>query len=132
MGLLKAILDHLKGHPSEYILLLIVSTGLGWQVKAMADFWVNAKIAKEVAIQVAPVQSQMVGLQGDVSAIKQGLGDLISSSKQREILETKTLLCYSPGDARLVRQYEDLQEQYTKLTGHRYEPPGCDVLRKPS
>jgi len=130
--LLKAILDHLKGHPAEYLLLLIVVFGFGWQASAVADFWVDTKIKKLVAEETMPLKAQMSGVQTDLNGLKDGLTDLRSRSLKREILEIRTLLCYSPGDVRLIRNYEDSQELYQELTGQRFEPPPCDVLKRPS
>ena len=127
---LKLVLDHLKGNPLEYLLLLIVAVGIGWKGSSIADIYVHDRIIGAVDQQMIPVNAKMNGLQSDVSSIKGGLDDLIESGIKRDIIEIKTLLCYSPGEPRLVRQYEDLQERFEAKSGHRYDPPGCDVLRK--
>lgn len=130
--LMKAIFDHLKGHPTEYLLLLIVVFGAGWQASAMADFWVDGKIKKVVAEEAGPLKAQVMNVQKDMDSLKEGLTDLRARSLKREILEIRTLLCYSPGDTRLIRNYEDAQELYEDLTGQRFEPPSCDILKRPS
>lgn len=130
--LLKAILDHLKGHPAEYMLLLIVVFGFGWQASAVADFWVDGKIREVVTQETGPLKAQVSNVQKDMDLLKDGLTDLRARSLKREILEIRTLLCYSPGDARLIRNYEDAQELYQDLTGQRFEPPPCDILKRPS
>jgi hypothetical protein len=127
---LKAILDHLKGNPLEYVLILIVVFGIGWQGSSLADVWLAKRIDREVAEEMQPHLVQMNSLSTDVAEIKQGLDGLILSSIKRNIVEVKTLLCYSPGDPRLVRQYEELQADFEGMMGRRYEAPGCEVLKK--
>ena len=128
---LKAILEHLKGHPAEYLLLLLITFGIGWQASAMADFWVDGKIKRVVAAETVGLKTQVGEVQKDLANIQGGLDDLLARSLKREIVEIRTLLCYSPGDVRLIRSYEDTQERYQDITGHRFEPPGCDILRRP-
>lgn len=128
---LKVILDHLKGHPLEYVMLLLIMFGVGWQGSSIADEWMAKRIATEVRREIAPTQAQMVSLAVDVKGIKSGLDNLIVSSLKRSIIEVKTLLCYSPGDQRLVQQFEEMQGDYEGLVGRRYEAPGCDVLKRP-
>lgn len=130
--LLKAIFGHLKGHPAEYLLLLIVVFGVGWQASSFADSWANVKIKEVVAEEAGPLKLQVQNVQKDMDALKDGLTDLRARSLKREILEIRTLLCYSPGDRRLIQSYEDAQELYVDLTGARFEPPPCDVLKRPS
>ena len=129
--LLKSIFDHLKGHPAEYLLLLIIVFGVGWQASSVADVYVNGKVVKVVLEETAPIKAQVAGVQKDLGQIKGSLDDLLARSLKREIIEIRTLLCYSPGDTRLIRSYEDTQERYQAITGVRYEPPTCDVLRRP-
>lgn len=130
--LLKAVLDHLKGHPAEYLLLLVVVFGVGWQASAVADLYVDGRVREIVAEEAGPLKAQVSNVQTDLNALKDGLDDLRARSLKREILEIRTLLCYSPGDRRLIQNYEDAQELYQDLTGARFEPPTCDVLKRPS
>ena len=130
--MLKAILDHLKGHPAEYLLLLIVVFGFGWQASAVADFWVDGKIKKVVAEEAGPLKLQVQNVQKDLDALKEGLSDLRARSLKREIIEIRTLLCYSPGDTRLIRNYEDAQELYQDLTSSPDDAPkplACSPVR---
>lgn len=130
--LLKAIFDHLKGHPAEYLLLLLVVFGIGWQASSVADVYVNGKVQEIVIKETGPLKAQVSSVQSDLDTLKNGLNDLRARSLKREILEVRTLLCYSPGDVRLIRNYEDAQELYQELTGTRFEPPPCDILKRPS
>lgn len=131
MGWLKLFTDHLKGHPLEYIAVMLGVFGLGVAAQAIATEWLNRRIGIEVQEEIKPHLDQMASLTVDVSQIKQGLDNLILASIKRNIVEVKTLLCYSPGEPRLVRQYEELQEDYEGMMGRRYDAPGCDVLRRP-
>lgn len=130
--LLKAIFEHLKGHPAEYLLLLLVVFGIGWQASSVADVYVNGKVKEIVIQETGPLKQQVASVQSDLDTLKDGLTDLRARSLKREILEIRTLLCYTPGDSRLIRNYEDAQELYQDLTGVRFETPGCEVLKKPS
>lgn len=129
--MLKLIFDHLKGHPVEYFLILVVVFGVGWQASSIADVYVNDKVVKAVLEETAPIKTQVAEVQKDLAMIQGGLNDLLASSAKREILEIRTLLCYTPGDTRLIRSYEDAQERYQDLTGSRFEPPPCDILKRP-
>lgn len=128
---LKALLDHLKGNPLEYVMLLLIMFGVGWQGSSIASVWLNRQIGVEVDKKIHPAMLEMAGLKTDVSEIKSGLDSLILSSIKRNIVEIKTLLCYTPGEPRLVRQYEELQADFEEMMGRRYDAPGCDVLRRP-
>jgi hypothetical protein len=130
--LLKAIFDHLKGHPGEYLLILILMFCIGWVGSSVADGYVQEKVKLVVIEEVAPIKVQVTSVSADIATIQDGLNDLISRSLKRELVEIRTLLCFTPGDRRLLQNFEDTQDRYQELTGYRYEPPGCDVLRKTS
>jgi hypothetical protein len=123
--MLQALLDHLKGHPAEYVLVLIIMFGVGWQASAFADFWVDTRIKAIVVAEVAPIQK-------DVADIKSGLYEIQAGNYKRELIEIKTLLCYSPGDQRLINSFELAQEKYRLITGREFLPPDCAILRRPT
>jgi len=125
------LLTHITGHPGEYLMLLVIVFGLGWGGSSAADLWMNGRIKMVVSAETQPLQQKIASVQTDVSGIKGTLDDLLARSLQREILEIRTLLCYSPGDRRLLDSYEDTQNKYFRLTGRKYEPPDCTILRKP-
>jgi hypothetical protein len=39
-------------------------------------------------------------------------------------------LCMNPGDPAVLDRIRDLQQEYSRLTGRRYDPPDCSLLMK--
>lgn len=130
MGLFARLLDHLKGHPTEYMLMLVVAVGAGWQGNAVAQRWMNDKVKDIVQAQAAPIQAQLGEVKSRLDKVDKTLQSIEAANLAAELREKRTLLCYSPGDDRLIREYDAARSKYEALTGARYEPLPCEILKK--
>lgn len=73
--------------------------------------------------QIMPLQAQIKDVKEDVAALR--IGDL-----QRSLDTAYTALCMNPGDPDVLERIRDLQQQYERVAGQRYNPPSCDLLIK--
>lgn len=73
---------------------------------------------------------QLMPLEAQVSGVKESVAQLQLSELESKLDAVYTALCMNPGDVALLERIRDLQTDYERIAGKRYDPPSCDLLIK--
>ena len=69
-------------------------------------------------------------LSADVTDVKDAVVDLQLSSFEQRLDAAYSALCMNPGDPAILERIRELQQDYQRLAGGRYNPPDCNLLLK--
>lgn len=75
------------------------------------------------AFQLPPIRSEITGVTDAVT-------DLQIQAYEAKLDAVYAALCMNPGDPALLERIRELQQQYEKVAGKKYDPPTCDLLLK--
>lgn len=73
--------------------------------------------------QGGPIKAQTVELSQDVKSLRM-------SSLEERLDKTYSALCMNPGDGAILERIRELQQEYEKVAGNRYNQPDCSLLMK--
>lgn len=73
--------------------------------------------------QLQPLEAQVTGVEDSIKALQ--LNQL-----EERMDAAYSALCSNPGDPALLERIRELQQEYAKIAGKRYDQPDCSLLLK--
>ena len=69
-------------------------------------------------------------LSAEVTDVKDAVEALQKANYEERLDAAYSALCMNPGDPAILERIRELQQDYYRLAGTRYDPPDCSLLLK--
>ena len=100
-------------------------------LKLAADFKLHHAPGMLALIGIGYLEFFQVGpLSAQTSELSQDVKSLRMSGLEERMDKTYAALCMNPGDQAVLERIRELQQEYEKIAGNRYNQPDCSLLMK--
>jgi len=73
---------------------------------------------------------QMPVVRAEVTGVQEAVRSLQANQLEERLDKAYAALCMNPGDPAILERVRELQQEYERIAGKRYDKPDCSLLMK--